>query len=102
MSHRIQIEEEVTYDPPEAHAAARVYRSAASEVRTVAQQVRSMRGSLEETWFGNAKNIFFGNSEHTAANLDRHASTLEGLAREAEEPVTVIKLVWVWVDEEDV
>ena len=101
MSPRIQIEEKFTYNPPEAHAAASAYRSAASDLRAQAQQVTGVRGSLEGTWYGNAKNIFFGNSDGTAKFFTIHANVLDQLAAEAEKPVTVTRKVWVWVDEED-
>lgn len=96
-----QVERERSYDPPEGRAAATIFRNAANDLRSLANQVNSVRMNLQESWYGTAKNIFFENSSDTPKALNNHANVLDQLAGEAEKPVTITELVWECVYEED-
>ena len=68
--------------PPEAHAIASELRSAADQIKTVYQSVNGVGNQLDETWYGNAKNIFDSHFNSFPKELLAYASQLDQMAQE--------------------
>jgi len=79
--------------PPEAGQIAARYRSAASQVRDMAQRVSGLRGNLD-SWSGPARDVFFARYDPLLGELNRFAEVLEQMANE-------IAATQIWVEEQE-
>lgn len=90
----ITVEREIRPEGALEHAEA--FRRAAAAVRRVADDLRSERGRLEQSWEGQAKERFAGSFEGLLPRIEALASSLDSQADEiANKTVTVLERVRV-------
>lgn len=80
-----------TFVPSEAHNIAARFRAAASRLRGLAAELRSIGGVLDATWEGNSKNRFSDAYGVEPGKMDEFAGWLEDRARHIE---TITVTVW--------
>lgn len=79
--------------PPEVHEIASEFRAAAERIRAVYQSVNSVGNRLDDTWIGNAKNIFDAHFNSFPREIAAYAERLDQMAHE-------ISQIQVWVPDE--
>lgn len=79
--------------PPEVHQIASEFRAAAERIRAVYHSVNSVGNRLDETWLGNAKNIFDAHFNSFPREIAAYADRLDQMANE-------ISQIQVWVPDE--
>lgn len=81
--------------PPEVQGIAAEFRAAAERIRTVYHTVNSVGNRLDETWYGNSKNIFDSHFNSFPREIVAYADRLEQMAHE-------ILQIQVWVPDENI
>ena len=81
--------------PSEAYEASNRFRAAANDARIVSQKVAQVGMRLDESWIGNAKNIFDSHFNSLPSELAAYADMLDRMAHD----ISNIE-VWVEIDEQ--
>lgn len=76
--------------PPEVGGIASEFRAAADQIRSVYNSVNAVGGQLDQTWRGNAKNIFDAHFNSLPKEVLAYANDLDHMANE-------ILNIQVWV-----
>lgn len=77
--------------PQEAFEYAARYRAAAAEMREIAHRALNVGHRLDDSWFGNAKNIFDSHFNSFPQEIFAYADSLENMAQQ-------ISRIEVWVE----
>lgn len=80
--------------PPEVGEIANRFRVIADQIRTVYASVNAMEGQLEQSWRGNAKNIFDAHFNSFPREILAYADDLDHIANE-------ILNIQIWVLDEE-